>query len=67
MDDDLIILPGYNGTIGVFVDGTPYDGAALFLTKRSHVRSAAAEADPQRRSSSYDHVSTPFSTSSINR
>ena len=45
VDDDLVILSWYDGTICVFIDGASDDRTTLFLAEWRHIRSAAAKAD----------------------
>ena len=72
MDNDLIVLSGYDRAVGIFIDGAPNNCAALLLAKRGYIRAASAEADPQGCSASDYHIfllpfltyrTTPVSTS----
>ena len=47
MDNDLIVLSGYDRAVGIFIDGAPNNCAALLLAERGYIRAASAEADPQ--------------------
>ena len=72
MDNDLIVLSGYDRAVGIFIDGAPNNCAALLLAERGYIRAAAAEAAPQGCSASDYHIflllfltyrTTPDSTS----
>ena len=52
MDNDLIVLSGYDRAVGIFIDGAPNNCAALLLAERGYIRAASAEADPQGCSAS---------------
>ena len=55
MNDDLIVLSGNDGTIGVFVDGAADNSTALLLTEGGHIGASSAETDTQGRSASDYH------------
>ncbi len=64
MNRDLVIIPRNDRTICIFIDSTSDNGTALFYTEWFYIRTAAAKAHAQRRSSSDYHVMSPFLTSS---
>ena len=55
VDHDLVVVSGNNGTVSVLVDGASDNCSALLLAERSHIRTSAAKAYAQRRSSSDNH------------
>ena len=43
MDNDLIVLSGYDRAVGIFIDGAPNNCAALLLAERGYIRAASAK------------------------
>ena len=56
MHHNLIILPGNNGAICIFIDGAPNDSPSLLLAEGSHICASPSEAYSQRGSSSDYHT-----------